>query len=247
MSSKPTEVIAVILHHHVQAGHEEQVLHHGSGKPVLVIGNRESFVNINSMDTICARGAAAAAEPLWQAGCRRFFVLGAPHPDEQNIKRNGNGNGFGPRRLTAIPQTLNRHGITIPPNQCIDCERTLEGGREAAWRLLDREFQTAPPTPECGILCLSDTIAIGALHELMEHGFRIPEHAKLMGFDGIPFSECTNPAISTVAMDVPAMARTVIDRMVDMIESAARHEPLPNAMRDHIRFQVIPRVSSANI
>lgn len=104
MSSKPTEVIAVILHHHVQAGHEEQVLHHGSGKPVLVIGDRESFVNINSMDTACARGAAAAAEHLWQAGCRRFFVLGAPHPDEQNIKRNGNGNGFGPRRLTAIPQ-----------------------------------------------------------------------------------------------------------------------------------------------
>lgn len=113
MSSKPTEVIAVILHHHVQAGHEEQVLHHGSGKPVLVIGDRESFVNINSMDTVCARGAAAAAEHLWQAGCRRFFVLGAPHPDEQNTKRNGNGNGFGPRRLTAIPQTLNRHGITI--------------------------------------------------------------------------------------------------------------------------------------
>lgn len=55
-----------------------------------------------------------------------------------------------------------------------------------------------------------------------------------MGFDGIPFSECTNPAISTVAMDVPAMARTIIDRMVDMIESAARHEPLPNAMHDHI-------------
>ena len=55
MSSKPTEVIAVILHHHVQAGHEEQVLHHGSGKPVLVIGDRESFVNINSMDTVCAR------------------------------------------------------------------------------------------------------------------------------------------------------------------------------------------------
>lgn len=54
MSSKPTEVIAVILHHHVQAGHEEQVLHHGSGKPVLAIGDRESFVNINSMDTVCA-------------------------------------------------------------------------------------------------------------------------------------------------------------------------------------------------
>lgn len=146
MSSKPTEVIAVILHHHVQAGHEEQVLHHGSGKPVLVIGNRESFVNINSMDTICARGAAAAAEPLWQAGCRRFFVLGAPHPDEQNTKRNGNGNGFGPRRLTAIlqrrassnrenPQTLQISRSEARRQGCPCTTSIWEGGMSAPVRL----------------------------------------------------------------------------------------------------------------
>lgn len=146
MSSKPTEVIAVILHHHVQAGHEEQVLHHGSGKPVLVIGNRESFVNINSMDTACARGAAAAAEHLWQAGCRRFFVLGAPHPDEQNIKRNGNGNGFGPRRLTAIlqrrassnrekPQTLQISRSEARRQGCPCTTSIWEGGMSAPVRL----------------------------------------------------------------------------------------------------------------
>lgn len=146
MSSKPTEVIAVILHHHVQAGHEEQVLHHGSGKPVLVIGNRESFVNINSMDTACARGAAAAAEHLWQAGCRRFFVLGAPHPDEQNIKRNGNGNGFGPRRLTAIlqrrassnqekPQTLQISRSEARRQGCPCTTSIWEGGMSAPIRL----------------------------------------------------------------------------------------------------------------
>lgn len=146
MSSKPTEVIAVILHHHVQAGHEEQVLHHGSGKPVLVIGNRESFVNINSMDTACARGAAAAAEHLWQAGCRRFFVLGAPHPDEQNTKRNGNGNGFGPRRLTAIlqrrassnrekPQTLQISRSEARRQGCPCTTSIWEGGMSAPVRL----------------------------------------------------------------------------------------------------------------
>ena len=146
MSSKPTEVIAVILHHHVQAGHEEQVLHHGSGKPVLVIGNRESFVNINSMDTICARGAAASAEPLWQAGCRRFFVLGAPHPEAQNTKRNGNGNGFGPRRLTAIlqrrassnrekPQTLQISRSEARRQGCPCTTSIWEGGMSAPIRL----------------------------------------------------------------------------------------------------------------
>ena len=61
---------------------------------------------------------------------------------------------------------------------------------------------------------MSDTIAIGALRELTERGIHVPDDVRLMGFDGIPFSACANPPISTVAMDVPAMARTVIDRMV---------------------------------
>ena len=49
---------------------------------------------------------------------------------------------------------------------------------------------------------MSDTIAIGALRELTEHGIHAPDDVRLMGFDGIPFSACTNPPISTVAMDL---------------------------------------------
>ena len=40
---------------------------------------------------------------------------------------------------------------------------------------------------------MSDTIAIGALRELTEHGIRVPDDVRLMGFDGIPFSDCANP------------------------------------------------------
>ena len=47
---------------------------------------------------------------------------------------------------------------------------------------------------------MSDTIAIGALRELTEHGIHVPDDVRLMGFDGIPFSACTNPPISTPAM-----------------------------------------------
>ena len=101
------------------------------------------------------------------------------------------------------------------------------------------------PVPgDCGILCMSDTIAIGALRELTEHGIRVPDDVRLMGFDGIPFSACANPPISTVAMDVPAMARTVIDRMVTLIESNLRHERPDDITHDHIQFQVMPRTST---
>lgn len=40
---------------------------------------------------------------------------------------------------------------------------------------------------------MSDTIAIGALRELTEHGIHAPDDVRLMGFDGIPFSACTQP------------------------------------------------------
>lgn len=101
------------------------------------------------------------------------------------------------------------------------------------------------PVPgDCGILCMSDTIAIGALRELTEHGIRVPDDVRLMGFDGIPFSACANPPISTVAMDVPAMARTVINRMVTLIESNLRHERPDDITHDHIQFQVMPRTST---
>lgn len=91
--------------------------------------------------------------------------------------------------------------------------------------------------------CLT-TIAIGALRELTEHGIHVPDDVRLMGFDGIPFSACTNPPISTVAMDVSAMARTVIDRMVTLNESNLRHERPDDITHDHIQFQVMPRTST---
>lgn len=91
---------------------------------------------------------------------------------------------------------------------------------------------------------MSDTIAIGALRELTEHGIRVPDDVRLMGFDGIPFSDCANPPISTVAIDVPAMARTVIDRMVTLNESNLRHERPDDITHDHIQFQVMPRTST---
>jgi len=86
---------------------------------------------------------------------------------------------------------------------------------------------------------MSDTIAIGALRELTEHGIHAPDDVRLMGFDGIPFSACTNPPISTVAMDVPAMAR-----MVTLNESNLRHERPDDITHDHIQFQVMPRTST---
>lgn len=63
---------------------EEQALHHANGKPAMVIGDDTTFSVIDSMGTACARGAASAAEHLWDRGCREFYVFGAPPASDRD-------------------------------------------------------------------------------------------------------------------------------------------------------------------
>ena len=227
---------------------EDQVIGHVQGRPVLVIGDCASFERVDSMDTACTDGAAAVVEHLWQQGCRTFRVLGALRPSGQSEYQD-TGKGFGPRRVAAIEQALAGHNITMTDVQHIDCEWTLEGGYEAVGRMLDdsawQDDLDAGSTP--GVICLSDTIALGALRMLSERGVAVPDTVKITGFDGLLATKFSNPPLTTVEMDVPTMAHNVIKRMVAMIESHSRNEPALPVIHETIPFRIATRDSSATL
>lgn len=41
-------------------------------------------------------------------------------------------------------------------------------------------------------------IALGAMKALQEMGYKIPEDVSVVGFDDLPFSEISNPALTTL-------------------------------------------------
>lgn len=225
---------------------EDQVIGHVQGRPVLVIGDCASFKRVDSMDTACTDGVAAMVEHLWQQGCRTFRVLGAPRPSGQS-EHHDTGKGFGPRRVAAIEQALAGHGITMTSAQYIGGEWTLEGGYEAAGRMLDepawQDDLDAGSTP--GVICLSDTIALGALRMLSERGVTVPDTVKITGCDGLLTTGFSNPPLTTIEMDVPAMAHNVIKRMVAMIESRNHNEPASPVVHETVPFHLVTRDSSA--
>ncbi|MBW3091840.1 LacI family DNA-binding transcriptional regulator [Bifidobacterium sp. 82T10] len=234
---------------------ESQVLAHAHGRPALVIGDCADFSAVDSMDTACAPGAADAAEHLWERGCRECYVLGAPAhwPTDETAHRTG----FGPRRFAAIVDALAGHGVRIDDDHRIPCDWTLEGGHAAAARLAarlreahavpvagDGSVQTATATSPIGILCLTDTVALGALRAFAECGVRVPDDVRVIGFDGLAIGEYAVPSLSTVAMDVPAMAATVVARLAAAIEAQSSGAPLPDAMHETIPYRLVARESS---
>ena len=69
---------------------------------------------------------------------------------------------------------------------------SLEGGRQAI-----REILSSGPPPTA-LICVNDLMAVGALKELRERGFRVPQDISVTGFDNIKLSEFCFPALTTV-------------------------------------------------
>jgi LacI family transcriptional regulator len=74
---------------------------------------------------------------------------------------------------------------------------------------------------------LSDLQALRALTELQQAGLRVPQDASLTGFDDLIWSSAITPAITSVRMDMPAIAEEAIQALLRLIESQDTPETQP--------------------
>ncbi len=75
-------------------------------------------------------------------------------------------------------------------------------------------------------LCSNDRLAIGLLSSAYEHGLKVG-HAdgcdvRIAGHDDHPFARFTCPSLTTVAQDYGAIARTSVERLVQLVETEDR-------------------------
>ncbi|MDC7286668.1 substrate-binding domain-containing protein [Blautia schinkii] len=64
----------------------------------------------------------------------------------------------------------------------------------------------------------NDMIALGAMKALQEMGYRVPEDVSIAGFDDLPFSEISSPALTTLRVPNKEMGRMAVRRLAELIE-----------------------------
>jgi DNA-binding LacI/PurR family transcriptional regulator len=95
------------------------------------------------------------------------------------------------------------------------------GGMEAMARLLEL------PDPPTGVICSSDMMAVGALHEAVRRGLRVPDDLSIVGFDGIDATKWSIPELTTVEQPIRQIAETAVETLLTLIEQPGR--ALPNS------------------
>jgi len=68
------------------------------------------------------------------------------------------------------------------------------------------------------IFAANDLMAIGALKAFAHLNVRVPEDISIIGFDNIPFSDCTYPPLTTIAQPTYLMGQRAVETLLKLID-----------------------------
>lgn len=108
-------------------------------------------------------------------------------------------------------KALQDAGLEVRSDLLTFVDFTVEDGWKAARRLIEQE-------PNIDALFVSsDLQAVGALRAFVDSGRRVGEDVSVVGFDGIQLGEYISPRLTTVAQPFVDIARTVIERLLQLM------------------------------
>jgi DNA-binding LacI/PurR family transcriptional regulator len=148
-------------------------------------------------------GGLAATKHLIELGHARIGIVTGP-PDLLSSRA----------RLDGYRAALETAGLSVDDQLVRWGDFRVDGGYQQAKVLLGLARR---PT---AIFAGNDLSALGALRAAREAALRVPEELSVVGFDDIPLSRWTSPALTTVHQPLTEMAALAVRILLESVENA---------------------------
>lgn len=169
---------------------------------------------VNSDD---AGGAYQAMKAVLDIGHRRIGILGIRSPQPGAWRRY---TGTLARRIDGYRRALSEVGLDIDDITLVESQMSQREGMKATLRLLDR----APDLT--AIVSMSDIAALGALEAANARNLNVPADVTIVGFDGIPETRWSRPALTTISQNPRDKGRVASEILVGLIDGTREPEHL---------------------
>lgn len=153
-------------------------------------------------------GAKMAAEYLIGLGHTHLGIITGP----MHLGVNGD-------RLAGYQAALLSRGLPLVPKLVQQAETTIDGGREAANRLL-----SLPHAPSA-ILGLDDNLAVGVLRAAQGHGMNVPRDLSVVGFGNTEIASVTTPSLTTIQQPLQGLGRVGADMLWRLLQGQQLDAP----------------------
>ncbi|MGP3971591.1 LacI family DNA-binding transcriptional regulator [Streptomyces sp. 6N223] len=172
--------------------------------PVVALGERISSGSgaIDHVAMANAEGARDATRHLVERGRRRIVALGGSTVPEVNAAT---------LRATGYRRALEEAGLRWREELVVPCPFSMAGGAGAVRALLDAGVRFD------ALACATDSIALGALRALADHGIEVPGEVLVTGFDDVEQASYAVPSLTTVAPGHAEMARAALRMLTERI------------------------------
>lgn len=171
-------------------------------KPLVMLGEHVMDPRFDLVTMKNGEAAAAITAHLLRSGRRRIAVLGAS-PEETT--------GSAGLRLTGYRTALEEAGVPFDPALVTPAEWRRDTGAAALANLLDSGVQFD------AVFGLNDVLALGAMHELLIRGVRVPQDVAVAGFDDIDEARFASPSLTTVSPGMDEIAERSVALLLDRI------------------------------
>lgn len=170
--------------------------------PIVLVDNCYPDLVWDSVMTDNLYGGYMATQYLISAGHSQIALLGGPeHP---SIIERAEGYRSAIRSCGLNPVIVKTPDLTV------------QDGMSGVLELLRKAPQIT------GIFCSNDNQAIGALVQLQELGFKVPEDFSIVGFDDIHTVNFTAPPITTIHIDRIALGQLAAQLLLGRINNPDR-------------------------
>jgi len=199
--------------------------------PIVVIGDRDESINVDTVEVNSYRSGIAVAEHLIDLGHRHISLI-STSLDNQNIIR--------VKRMEGIRDTMakldgesgfyvkSRKVSSLTDISDLDIEHKVgfELTREC---LVETPFVTA-------MIGINDMVAYGILDALHSAGHTVPDEYSVCGFDNIFPSQMLNVSLSSVENFVQQKGRSALDILLKRITSRGGQPGAADSIT-HVEYQ----------
>ena len=169
--------------------------------PIVAIDPNNESADYPAVTANNYQGALKAMNYLLELGHRRIAHIGGRVELQSSV-----------RRRRAYEDSLVQAGIALDPTLILDGDYTTPTGYLDAQRLLSL------PDPPTAIFAANDQSAIGAMNAVLAAGLRVPGDISVIGFDNIPETSFTSPALTTIDQSVFEMGYKATEMLFHLIE-----------------------------
>ena len=196
------------------------------GPPIVLIDRRFPNLAVNYVGTDDELVGVLATEHLIEIGCMRIAHLRGPETSP----------AIG--RLKGYLKTLAKHNMKPLPGY-VSAQRMADIHSKESGQELMKQLLSLRPRPD-GVFAFNDSMAIGAIHAILDAGFRVPEDVAVIGSGNLHYDAELRVPLSSIDQQTEKIGEQTARLTLSLLESKTR----PRIKTVIIEPQLVVRAST---